>query len=84
MAKLIERAKKPASADPNAEQAAAKAAAAAPDSRVKSKADGKPEMFGVGLAPDFMAEVDAFRARHGLSRPALVRLALRKILETGV
>lgn len=45
---------------------------------------GKREMFSVGLEPDFMEEVDAFRERNGLSRPALVRLALRRLLDAGI
>ena len=84
MSTLIERAKKPASADPASELAAVKAAAAAPDSGQKRSMRGKREMFSVGLEPEFMAEIDAYRERNGLSRPALVRLALRRLLDAGI
>lgn len=82
---LIQRAKKPAAADPDAERAAARVAAAAPDSGKKKNVRGKREMFSVGLEPDFLAEVDAFRERNGnLSRPALIKIALRRLMEAGL
>jgi hypothetical protein len=82
---LIERAKKPAAADPAADRAAAMAAAAAPDSGLKKNVRGKREMFSVGLEPDFLAEVDAFRERNGnLSRPALIKIALRRLIDSGL
>lgn len=81
---LIERAK-PAAADPAAERAAVKAAAAAPDSGKRKSVRGKREMFAVGLEPDFLAEVDAFRERNGnLSRPALIKIALRRLMDAGL
>lgn len=85
MATLISRAKKPASADPESDQAALKAAASAPDSGIKRTTRGKREMFNVGLEPEFLAEVDAFRERNGgLSRPALIKIALRRLLDAGL
>ncbi|MCE0923298.1 hypothetical protein LU673_25325 [Pseudomonas alloputida] len=82
---LIERAKKPASVDPASEQAAIAAAAAAPDSGKKKNVRGKREMFSVGFEPEFLAEVDAYRERHGnLSRPALIKIALRRLMDSGI
>lgn len=82
---LIERAKKPAAADPVAERIAAKVASAAPDSGQRKNVRGKREMFSVGLEPDFLAEVDAFRERNGnLSRPALIKIALRRLMDAGL
>lgn len=82
---LIERAKKPAAADPAADRAAAKAASAAPDSGLKKNVRGRREMFSVGLEPEFLAEVDAFRDRNGnLSRPALIKIALRRLMDNGL
>ncbi|MGS8281650.1 ribbon-helix-helix protein, CopG family [Pseudomonas sp. PARCl1] len=83
MASLIERAR-PAAADPAAERIAAKVAADAPDSGKRKNVRGKREMFSVGLEPELLAEVDAFRARHGLSRPALIKIALRRLMDAGL
>jgi hypothetical protein len=84
MASVIKRAPKPATADPASDQVATKAAATAPDSKGKKNMRGKREMFAVGFEPELMAELDAARARVGLSRPALLKLALRRLLDSGV
>jgi hypothetical protein len=84
MATIIQRAPKPASADPLATQAAAKAAATAPDSKSKKNMRGKREMFTVGFEPDLLAEFDAARSKLGLSRPALIKIAVRRVLDAGV
>lgn len=83
---IIERAKKPASADPQAAVVASKAAATAPDSALKiKKKRGKREMFQVGFEPELMAEMDAERERlGGLSRPALLKIALRRLLDSKI
>jgi len=84
MSRLIERAR-PAAADPDAERAAVKVAAAAPDSGPRKSVRGNREMFSVGLEPSFLAEVDAFRERNGnLSRPALIKIALRRLMDAGL
>lgn len=84
MSAIIQRAPKPASADPASEQAAAKAASTAPDSKAKTNMRGKREMFSVGFEPELMAEFDAARAKLGLSRPAYLKIALRRMLDAGV
>ena len=81
---VIKRAPKQATADPVSDQTAIKAAATAPDSKAKRNMRGKREMFSVGLEPDFLAEVDAVRSKLGLSRPALIKLALRRLIDAGV
>lgn len=81
---VIARAPKQASADAEATQVAAKAAATAPDSKAPKKLRGKREMFQVGFEPELMAEFDAARERLGLSRPALIKIALRRLLDSGV
>ena len=82
---VIKRAPKPASADEASEQAASKAAAAAPDSGVKSvkKANvrGKRTMFSVGFESDLLEELDKARGKVGLSRPAYIKVALRRMLD---
>lgn len=78
---VIQRAPKPAAADPAADQAAAKAAAKAPDSKAATNMRGKRSMFTVGLMPEFLAEVDAAREKVGLSRPAVIKIALRAWLD---
>lgn len=84
MANLIQRSR-PAAADPAAERAAAKVASAAPDSGKRKNVRGNREMFSVGLEPEFLAEVDAFRERNGnLSRPALIKIALRRLIDAGL
>ncbi|MDT3750459.1 hypothetical protein [Pseudomonas kurunegalensis] len=84
MASLIERAR-PAAVDPAAERVAAKVAAEAPDSGKRKNVRGKREMFSVGLEPEFLTEVDAFRERNGnLSRPALIKIALRRLMDSGL
>lgn len=81
---VIERAPKPASADPAATTAAAKVAATAPDSKAKKNMRGNREMFSVGFEPDLLAEFDAARNKLGLSRPALIKIAVRRLLDAGV
>lgn len=81
---VIKRAPKPAAADPASDQAALKAAATAPDSSVKKNVRGKRTMFSVGFEPELMAELDAARGKVGLSRPAFLKLALRRMLDAGV
>ena len=81
---VIKRAPKAATADPASEQAATKAAAAAPDSGVKkANVRGKRTMFTVGLEPDLLGELDDARGKVGLSRPAYIKLALRRMLDAG-
>jgi hypothetical protein len=81
---IIERAKKPASADPHAAVVASKAAATAPDAAPRKKSmRGKREMFQVGFEPELLAELDAERERlGGISRPALLKIALRRLLDS--
>lgn len=82
---VIQRAAKPAAADAVSDQVAIKAAAAAPDSGIKkANVRGKRTMFSVGFEPELMAELDAARGKVGLSRPALLKLALRRYLDAGV
>jgi hypothetical protein len=81
---VITRAPKPASADPESTQVAAKAAATAPDSKAKKNIRGKREMFQVGIEPELLAEFDAARKQLGLSRPALIKIAVRRLLDAGV
>lgn len=81
---VIKRAPKPAAADPLSDQAAIKAAATAPDSSMKKNQRGKRTMFSVGFEPELMAELDAARGKVGLSRPAFLKLALRRLLDAGV
>jgi hypothetical protein len=81
---VIKRAPKPASDAPEEAQKAALIAAPAPDSKAESVPRGKPVKFPVGLAPEFLAEVDAAAQRIGLSRVALIKLALRRLLDAGV
>lgn len=81
---IIERAPKPASTDPGSAQVAARAAATAPDSKAKTKMRGKREMFQVGFEPELLAEFDAARSKLGLSRPALIKIAVRRLLDAGV
>lgn len=84
MSRLIERAR-PVADDPDAERAAVKVAAAAPDSGKRKNVRGRREMFAVGLEPEFLAEVDAFRERNGsLSRPAVIKIALRRLMDAGL
>ncbi|WP_426103020.1 ribbon-helix-helix protein, CopG family [Pseudomonas sp. PSPC3-3] len=83
---IIERAKRTASANPEATIAASKAAATAPDAvpRIK-KLRGKREMFQVGFEPELLAELDAERERlGGISRPALLKIALRRLLDSKI
>jgi hypothetical protein len=81
---VIKRAPKPANDAPEEAQKAAKVAAPAPDSKAESGSREKPVKFPVGLAPEFLAEVDAAAKRVGLSRVALIKLALRRLLDAGV
>lgn len=81
---VIQRAPKQASLDPEADQAAAKAAATAPDRKAKTNMRGKREMFQVGFEPELLAEFDAARHKLGLSRPALIKIAVRRLLDAGV
>ena len=81
---VIKRAPKTAADDPASEQAAIRAAATAPDSNLKKNMRGKRTMFSVGFEPELMAELDAARDRVGLSRPAFLKLALRRMLDAGV
>ncbi|AAZ38111.1 MULTISPECIES: ribbon-helix-helix protein, CopG family [Pseudomonas] len=81
---IIQRAPKPASADRESSQVAAKAAATAPDSKAKKNIRGKREMFQVGFEPELLAEFDAARKQLGLSRPALIKIAVRRLLDAGV
>lgn len=81
---VIKRAPKAAAADPASEQAALKAAATAPDSSMKKNVRGKRQMFSVGFELELMAELDAARGKVGLSRPAFLKLALRRLLDDGV
>jgi len=81
---VIQRAPKQASLDPESSQVAAKAAATAPDSKAKRNMRGKREMFQVGFEPELLAEFDAARERLGLSRPALIKIAVRRLLDAGV
>lgn len=79
---VIKRAPKAASTDPASEQAATKAAAAAPDSGAKkANMRGKRTMFSVGFEPDLLGELDEARGKVGLSRPAYLKLALRRMLD---
>lgn len=80
---VIKRAPKAASADEASDQAAIKAAAAAPDSGAKKKANvrGKRTMFSVGFESDLLEELDAARGKVGLSRPAYLKVALRRMLD---
>lgn len=77
MSAVIKRAPKPATADPVSDQVATKAAATAPDSKAKKSVRGRREMFSMGLEPDLMAELDAARAKLGLSRPAFLKICFR-------
>lgn len=81
---IIQRAPKPAATDPEAAQVAAKAAATAPDSKAKKNLRGKREMFQVGFEPELLAEFDAARDKLGLSRPAMIKIAIRRLLDAGV
>nr|WP_260630508.1 ribbon-helix-helix protein, CopG family [Pseudomonas syringae]UVN18319.1 hypothetical protein pPsy0462c_00060 [Pseudomonas syringae] len=46
---------------------------------------GKREMFQVGFEPELLAELDAERERlGGLSRPALLKIALRRLLDSKI
>lgn len=81
---VIKRAPKPATADAASDQAAIKAAATAPDSSLKKNVRGNRVMFSVGFEPELMAELDAARGKVGLSRPAYLKLALRRLLDAGV
>ncbi|WP_337580196.1 ribbon-helix-helix protein, CopG family [Pseudomonas savastanoi] len=45
---------------------------------------GNREMFSVGFEPDLLAEFDAARNKLGLSRPALIKIAVRRLLDAGV
>jgi hypothetical protein len=80
---VIKRAPKAASADVASDQAATKAAAAAPDSGAKKKANvrGKRTMFSVGFESDLLEELDTARGKVGLSRPAYLKVALRRMLD---
>lgn len=81
---VIKRAPKPAALDAESTQAAAKAAATAPDSKAKKNMRGKREMFQVGFEPELLAEFDAAREKLGLSRPAMIKIAVRRLLDAGV
>ena len=60
-------------------------AAAAPDSKKAPTLVGKRVMINLGFEPEFLAEIDAQCARRGgISRPALIRLALSRLFESGV
>lgn len=77
---VIKRAPKPAVESPAEERAATKAAASAPDSKARKVKTGKQEMFQVGFDPELMALFEAERMKLGLSRPAMVRLAVRTMI----
>jgi len=82
---VIQRAAKPASDAPDEAKKAAQAAAAAPDSKKAPTLVGKRVMINLGFEPEFLAEIDAQCARRGgISRPALIRLALSRLFESGV
>lgn len=82
---IIQRAAKAATAGTDEDRAAAQAAAAAPDSKAGGKyMRGKREMFTVGFEPELMEEFDAARQKLGLSRPALIKIAVRRLLDSGV
>ncbi|WP_230683692.1 hypothetical protein [Pseudomonas lundensis] len=51
---------------------------------MKKNVRGKRQMFSVGFEPELMAELDAARGKVGLSRPAFLKLALRRLLDDGV
>ncbi|WP_122234324.1 ribbon-helix-helix protein, CopG family, partial [Pseudomonas savastanoi] len=40
--------------------------------------------FQVGFEPELLAEFDAARKQLGLSRPALIKIAVRRLLDAGV
>lgn len=81
---VIQRAPKAASLDPESTQVAAKAASKAPDNKSQRNMRGKREMFQVGFEPELLAEFDAARKQLGLSRPALIKIAVRRLLDSGV
>ncbi len=79
---LIKRAPKPAGDAPEDAKKAAQAAATAPDSGGR-KLVGKRVLINVGFEPEFLAKVDELCAAHGgLKRPAMIRLALSKMIES--
>lgn len=84
MSAVIQRAPKPASAEPEAAQVAAKAAATAPDSKPAKYKRGNRTMFQVGFEDPLMEEFDAECQKLGLSRPALIKIAVRRLLDAGV
>lgn len=80
---LLKRAEKPAVDAPEEAQKAAQVAATAPDSKAESAPRGKLTKFPTALEQGFLDEVDAFRQRAGLSRNAVIRIALRRLLDSG-
>ncbi|MHA6236850.1 ribbon-helix-helix domain-containing protein [Pseudomonas fluorescens group sp. PF-69] len=80
---VIKRAPKPASDAPEEAQKAALIAAPAPDSKAESVQRGKLVKFPTALEQGFLDEVDAFRQHAGLSRNAVIRIALRRLLDSG-
>lgn len=73
----------PQASDPLADPAKSKLVEQAPDGRVPAQKD-ELKKISLNFEPDFLAEVDEKRKALGLTRPAIIKLALRNLFKNGI
>lgn len=82
VANRVQRAK-PQASDPLTDPAKSKLVEQAPDGQSTIDKGGLTKI-SLNLETDFLSEVDEKRKALGLSRPAIITLALRNLLRNGV